>query len=327
MVMCDSRRIRPRRVSALVVALPVLVTASIGTGVFAADSTRSLYDWERPAYNQGDRKSPAPARKPANPVPAQSERERWKKPAPQSENDLKINTPQAAQPPKSTESPGVQQSGVAASEVGSSAGPVVVGRVIYRGSVPAPIQVQVDRDSEVCGSVSTITTLSVDSVTRGVRDAIVHVGLGQEAVDDSPVKLSVVRNTHCVFSPRVAAQRTGGEAEISNADPVMHNTNMTINSRTVLNVALVAGGNPIRKPLKKEGLHLIKCNVHKFMQAYRYVFNDPFFDQTNETGQFRIVGLPPGLHAVSVWHETLGVLHKEIQVPARGIVTVDFEFQ
>ena len=50
------------------------------------------------------------------------------------------------------------------------------------------------------------------------------------------------------------------------------------------------------------------------MQAYRYVFSDPFFDQTNETGQFRIQGLSSGLQAVSVWHETLGVLQKEIQV-------------
>jgi plastocyanin len=204
---------------------------------------------------------------------------------------------------------------------------LVVGRVIYRGSVPAPIQVQVDRDNEVCGQVAMITTLSVDPATHGVRNAIVHIGLGSETVDDVPVQVSVVENKHCAFYPRVAALRAGGETQISNADPVMHNTNMTINSRTVLNVALVAGGTPIRKPLKKEGLHLIKCNVHKFMQAYRYVFSDPFFDQTNETGQFRIMGLPPGLHAMSVWHETLGVLHKEIQVPARGTVAVDFEFK
>ena len=89
----------------------------------------------------------------------------------------------------------------------------------------------------------------------------------------------------------------------------------------------MVGGVPVRKPLKKEGLHLVKCNVHKFMQAYQYVFSHPVFDQTNETGQLRIVGLPSGLHAVSVWHETLGVLHKEIQVPVRGTVTIDFEFK
>jgi plastocyanin len=204
---------------------------------------------------------------------------------------------------------------------------VVVGRVIYRGPVPAPTQVEVTRDIEVCGPVVNIMPLSVDPVSRGVRNAVVHVGLGEETVDDTPVQVSVVKNKQCAFYPRVAALRAGAEAEITNDDPVMHNTNMTVNTRTVLNVALVAGGTPIKKPLKKEGLHLLKCNVHKFMQAYRHVFSDPFFDQTNDAGQFRIVGLPPGLHAISVWHETLGVLHKEIQVPARGTVNVDFEFK
>ena len=212
-------------------------------------------------------------------------------------------------------------------EAVSATGPVVVGRVMYRGPVPAPIEVQVDQDNEVCGHVMTVTTLSVDVATRGVRDAIVHVGLGAALVDNVPAKVSVLQNEHCAFYPRVAAVLAGAETEIRNSDPLMHNTHISLNNRTILNVALVAGGVPVRKSLKKEGLHLVKCNVHKFMQAYRYVFSHPVFDQTNETGQFRIAGLPPGRHAVSVWHETLGVLHKEIQVPVRGTVTIDFEFK
>ncbi len=215
----------------------------------------------------------------------------------------------------------------ARNEAVSATGPVVVGRVMYRGPVPAPIEVPVDRDIEVCGHVMTLTTLSVDAATRGVRDAIVHVGLGAAMADNVPTKVAVLQNEHCAFSPRVAAVRAGAETEIRNSDPLMHNTNIVLNNHTVLNVALVPGGVPIRKPLKKEGLHLIKCNVHKFMQAYRYVFSDPFFDQTNETGQFRIQGLLPGLHTISVWHETLGALQQEIQVPVRGTVSVDFEFK
>ena len=293
----------------------------------AADSNRPTYDWERSTDEPGSSRASAPARKPVNPGPATPERERWKKPTPQPKSDVRINQSQAAQPSKPLEPVNMPQRGVATIEAVASTGPLIVGRVLYRGPVPAPTRVEVDRDIEICGQVSTITTLSVDPATHGVRDAIVHVGLGQETAENGPVQVSVVENKHCAFFPRVAALRAGGATQISNADPVMHNTNMTINSRTVLNVALVAGGTPVNKPLKKEGLHLIKCNVHKFMQAYRYVFNDPFFNQTNETGQFQISGLPPGLHAVSVWHETLGVLHKEVDVPTRGMVTVDFEYK
>ena len=215
----------------------------------------------------------------------------------------------------------------ARNEAVSAAGPVVVGQVSYRGPVPAPSDVPVDRDSEVCGHVVTVATLSVDAATHGVRDVIVHVDSGQGVADHGPVQVSIVQNKRCVFYPRVAPLRVGAEAEIRNDDPVMHNTNMSLHHGTVLNVALVPGGGPVKKQLKRQGLHVVKCNVHKFMQAYRYVFSDPFFDQTNDVGQFRIQGLPPGLHTVSVWHETLGELHKEIQVPPRGVLNVDLEFK
>ena len=72
---------------------------------------------------------------------------------------------------------------------------------------------------------------------------------------------------------------------------------------------------------------MVKCNVHKFMHAYRVVFDDPYFDQTREAGQFSITGVSPGSHTISVWHETLGVLQKEVQVPARGTVVVDLEYK
>jgi plastocyanin len=325
MVMCGLHRMLPSGASALIVALPILVAIGLGTVALAADSPRPLYDWERPVQEPEPRKPLAPIRKTPHPTLAPSDRERWKKPVPQ-QHDIKIDKPQAIRLPKPVD-PNLPKVEAPVTQDISEAGPVVVGRVVFRGPVPPPAQMEVTRDVEVCGPVVNIIPLSVDPTSHGVRNAIVHIGVGQEITDDVPLQVSVVKNKQCAFYPRVAALRAGAVAEISNDDPLMHNTNMTISTRTVLNVALVAGGNPIRKPLKKEGLHLIKCNVHKFMEAYRYVFSDPFFDQTNEAGHFRIAGLPPGLHAVSVWHETLGVLHKEIQVPVRGTVTVDFEFK
>lgn len=212
-------------------------------------------------------------------------------------------------------------------EMVSSSSSLVIGRVMYRGAVPAPVEMPVDRDNEVCGQVMTLSPLSVDAATHGVRDAIVHVSTARETIATSSVQVSVVQNKQCKFYPRVASVRVGAQTELKNDDPVMHNTNVALNNGTVVNVALVPGGAPVKKPLKKEGLHVVKCNVHKFMQAYRYVFSDSFFDQTGETGQFRIQGLSPGAHTISVWHEILGELHKEIQVPSSGVLTVDLEFK
>jgi hypothetical protein len=92
-----------------------------------------------------------------------------------------------------------------------------------------------------------------------------------------------------------------------------------VDNSTALNVAMVVGGNPIKQRLKKSGLHLVKCNVHKFMHAHRVVFDDPYLNQTTETGQFSITGVSPEMHRITVWHETLRGMEKEVQVPAMAL--------
>jgi plastocyanin len=210
-----------------------------------------------------------------------------------------------------------------------SLGPVIVGRVLYRGPVAAQPKLEVNRDQDVCGMTMLTSTLSVDAATHGVQNAVVHVEPSphEAPIGGLPPNPVVIRNTQCRFLPHVAAAQVGSEAIISNEDPVMHNVNITVDARTVLNVALVAGGRQIKKPLKMSGLHLLKCNVHKFMQSYRLLFDDPYFDLTAEDGQFTISGVSPGLRTITVWHETLGVMQKDVQVPVRGTVVVDLEYK
>jgi plastocyanin len=206
--------------------------------------------------------------------------------------------------------------------------PMIVGRVLYRGTIPASTQVEVDRDQDVCGTTISIVPLSVDTATHGLQNAVVHVESGEgEAPTAGASAPVVVRNKQCRFHPHIAAAQVGTETGTFNDDPLMHNTHITVANSTVLNVAMVAGGRPIKKQLKKAGLQMIKCNVHKFMQAYRMVFDDPYFDQTTEDGQFTIIGVSPGRHTITVWHETLGVMQKDVQVPVRGTVVVDLEYQ
>ena len=305
MVIPESNPACSHRRCLLVIGLVVWLIGSTTECALATGSTQSRHDGDKPVSPLVDQQISVSPRT----------------------HDVTADTPQMRPFPTSTELTTVQHSRSAAKEDTSSTDSVVVGRVTYRGSVPPPIQMEVARDSDICGQVVTVTPLTIDPTTHGLRDAIVHVSSRIEQVDDGPAHSSTVQNKRCVFYPHVAALRSGAPAEITNDDPVLHNTNITLDSRTVLNVALVAGGSPIRKPLKREGLHLVTCNVHKFMRAYRYVFNHPLFDQTNETGQFRIMGLPPGQHTISVWHETVGILNKEIQVPVRGTVTVEFEFK
>ena len=207
--------------------------------------------------------------------------------------------------------------------------PVIIGRVLYRGPVPVPTKIDIDRAQDVCGATMSMATLSVDAATHGLQNAVVHVELGEGETQPTtfvspPV---IVRNKQCRFHPHIAAAQVGNETGTFNDDPLMHNTHITIANSTVLNVAMVAGGPPIKRRLKRAGLHKMQCNVHTFMQAYRMVFDDPYFDQTTESGQFSIAGASPGLRRITVWHETLGVVEKDVQVPVRGTVVVDLEYK
>jgi plastocyanin len=211
----------------------------------------------------------------------------------------------------------------------TSAGPVIAGRVLYRGPVPAPTQFEVNRDQDVCGTTMSMVALSVDTATDGLQNAVVHVELGEGETSEAGFKAApvVVRNAQCRFHPHVSAAQVGNEMGTVNDDPLLHNIHITVANSTVLNVAMVAGGSPIKKRLKKAGLQQMNCNVHMFMRAYRLVFDDSYFDQTTETGQFSIAGVSPGSHRITVWHETLGLLEKDVQVPAQGTVAVDLEYK
>ena len=136
----------------------------------------------------------------------------------------------------------------------------------------------------------------------------------------------VIANSRCSFSPRIAAGRVGQQLVLRNDDSIMHNTHLTLKTRTFMNVALVPAGRPAGKQLKKPGIFQIRCDAYKFMAAIVMVLHHPFFTVTEETDTFRISHLPPGDHVVTIWHETLGTLKERITIPIQGEANLTIEY-
>lgn len=205
-------------------------------------------------------------------------------------------------------------------------GAVLVGRVVFRGRVPAPEVVTVTRDPKACGETRTIQPLVVDPSTGGIQDAVVSI----EGAPTSPItdmtKTTAITNRQCAFTPHIEAIRIGTSLDIRSQDPVLHNTHIKTGKRTFLNVALVPGGNSVTKVIKMPGLYHVQCDAHVFMQGYMVAFDHPYYAVTQTHGDFRIVGVPAGRHQVTVWHETLGSLQREVTVPAQGDVSITIEF-
>lgn len=208
---------------------------------------------------------------------------------------------------------------------GGETGATITGRIIFRGAVSPPKIMPVDLDAEICGKTVTVSSLVVDVSNHGVREAVVSVeGAGSSSVQ-SP-SAAVIVNLDCAFSPRVGGAALGQAIEVLNQDPVMHNTHVTHDEKTFLNVAQVPGGRPVRKLFKKGGIHHVACDAHKFMEGYVVVFEHPHFTVSGRNGEFRLPGIPPGPRELTVWHEALGLLHKTVVVPPKGELVVNVEY-
>ncbi len=210
--------------------------------------------------------------------------------------------------------------------LGAQGSAALTGLVTYRGPLPLPQKITVNRDAAFCGATVTIQPLVVQATSQGVREAVVSLSEPPEQPLDAPPPPTIIKNRNCSFVSRISAARVGALVEIGNDDPVLHNTHIRGDGKTVLNVAMVPHGPNIQKQVKQPGLLDVKCDAHKFMQGYVMTFTHPFFSISDESGRFRIEGIPQGLHRITVWHETLGTLQKEVNVPAQGEISVHFNY-
>ncbi len=214
----------------------------------------------------------------------------------------------------------------AGSVPGSPGGATLTGIVTFKGTIPPPQKVTVTRDASFCGSTVTIQPLVAQASTHGVRGAVVSLTEPPDQHVDASPSPTIIKNRNCAFLSRISATRVGALVEVGNDDPVLHNTHIRSEGKTLLNVAMVPHGPSIQKQVKRPGLLNVKCDAHKFMQGYVWAFDHPYFAVTDEAGRFQMAGIPPGLRRITIWHETLGTLQQEVIVPAQGEISVHIDY-
>lgn len=129
----------------------------------------------------------------------------------------------------------------------------------------------------------------------------------------------------CRFSPHVSTVTRGAQLALTSRDPILHNVHAMLAGRTLFNVAIPAPGIVVRKPLRHEGRWVIKCDVHAWMSAHVHVFAHPYHAVTGADGSFQIPHVPPGTHALRIWHERLGERSARVTVGG-GTARVDVSY-
>jgi len=209
----------------------------------------------------------------------------------------------------------------------ASDGATVIGQVIFNGTVSPPKTIEVLRDPDFCGASVSIQNLVVDSSSKGVQGVVVSVeGVDNPAGKTPQAATPELRNRDCAFVPRIGTATAKTRLHITNEDPIMHNTHIRHGNRTFVNVAQVPGVRTFKKPVKRPGILKARCDKHEFMEAFILVFAHPYYSVTDTTGHFRISSVPSGLQELTIWHETLGIIHTKVEVPEQGEVSITVKY-
>jgi hypothetical protein len=71
----------------------------------------------------------------------------------------------------------------------------------------------------------------------------------------------------------------------------------------------------------------VKCDAHKWMRAWIWELDHPYFATTGEDGHFTIKDVPPGTYTLVAWHEAAGENSASVTVVAGKTVTADFQLK
>jgi plastocyanin len=155
---------------------------------------------------------------------------------------------------------------------------------------------------------------------RGVRNAVVFVdGVKAGTAPRQPLVVDQRRRT---FVPHVTAVMLGTTVLFPNHDTVFHNV-FSYREGKRFDLGLYPVGSTHRVHFDRPGLVKIYCNIHSTMSAFIWVLENPYFALTDDTGAYRIAGIPAGSYTVRVWHEKLGERSEKVRVAASGVTALD----
>ncbi len=212
-----------------------------------------------------------------------------------------------------------------------SGGGAVAGVVRFTGTVPAPQNMAINKDMEICGGDHRLhETVKVES--GGLGEVVVALkGVKQGKAWDPDLAKANLLQEKCAFIPYLQVMKKGTELEVENGDAVSHN----IHTYELIGRARVSqfnvqqpAGSKFSKPIKMRRGNVIRmeCDQHDFMIGWAYVPDNPYYAVVAADGSFSISDVPAGTYKVEAWHPYLGIQKGSVTVEAGGTAALDFEF-
>jgi plastocyanin len=214
--------------------------------------------------------------------------------------------------------------GMAAYQAGDvKDGGSISGTVKFKGTVPAPKKLDVNKDKEVCGKTpKTDQSLVVNN--GNLANAVVTITDIQKGKKIETKKVTLDQNG-CEYKPHVLAFPAGSTVEILNPDGILHNVHSYSKVNSPFNQAQPKFKKSLDVKIDKPEAIEVKCDVHGWMQGWLVATENPYFAVTDNSGAFKLTDVPPGNYTVEVWHEKLGKNTQKVTVKAKEEAKVNFE--
>ncbi|RMF88509.1 MAG: hypothetical protein D6736_10390 [Nitrospinota bacterium] len=226
--------------------------------------------------------------------------------------------------------------GWAYKEVAVTNGATLTGKVLFQGTPPAPKQVVINKNPEVCGTG--YRELQEVKVTPegGLQEVVVFLEKVKQGKPwpAPPDNGYLIDQKNCAFRPYLQVVPKKAKLVIVNSDPVLHNIHtyelIKRARRTLFNFGQPTQGMKTTKRLKTRRGNVVRveCDAHNFMLAWIFVADNPYYAVVDEQGEFTITDIPPGTYRVKAWHPFLGFQKaQKVTLAAQGKAEVNFTYQ
>ena len=211
-------------------------------------------------------------------------------------------------------------------------GGVIAGKVFARRVTPKAERFVIAKQTEVCGGEHR------DHPVISVRDAMLQdvvvylEGVSAGKSFRAAASKITINQQGCRFVPYLSVLMQGGELEVVNSDPVLHNIHIyELVGMTRRNFANIS--QPRKGDIATMSVHLsagtalkIECDAHNFMHAFVFVARNPYFAVVGTDGTYELMDVPPGRYTIHAWHPYLGDKQQAIDIVPGTRVQLDFWF-
>lgn len=206
----------------------------------------------------------------------------------------------------------------------------ITGTVTFEGTPPVlrPIDMSA---SAACVKVNPSPVMPPDVITGpsgALANVVVYVksGLGHYRYPVPPTPI-VLDQKNCMYAPHVLAVMVGQPFSVANSDPTMHNVHVMARHNRQWSSSQPVDSVPLKSTFERPEFAIpVLCNIHPWMRAYVFAFDQPYFAVTGADGAFAIKNLPPGTYTIEAWHEPHQTVDQTVILAPEESKAITFTF-